>query len=251
MNIIYKVLLSCVTLGLSLGCDAEQSTDNNKDATKIIDTEQKTESKSIELVLVLDKSGSMHGLEADTIGGFNSMIDQQKNNNLKGKVTTVLFNNEYNVLYSQSNLETVTPMTDKDYITGGTTALLDAVGNTLIKVENYDTVKNKESQVVFVVITDGLENASTEFSTQKIKNIISEKQEKDGWKFVFLGANIDAVSAADSIGIDKNNAIKYKNSSSGVRKNFDAVAEFSREAAEESVGSSPSSNWKELVEEDK
>lgn len=203
----------------------------------------------IELVLVLDKSGSMQGLESDTIGGFNSMIKKQKALDVPVHVTAVLFNDKTDVLYASRNIHSVNPLTAKDYEVGGTTALLDAVGNTILKVEREPSVKSRGTKVVFVIITDGLENASAEFSKTKVKQMISDKQEKAGWDFIYLGANIDAVEEADAIGVKKSNAVTYKNTRKGVRANYDAVSAFVAETAERGDADT-SGEWRSYVEED-
>ena len=202
----------------------------------------------IELVLVLDKSGSMQGLESDTIGGFNSMIEKQKALSTPVDVTAVLFNDTTDVLYTHKNIRTVRPLTDKEYEVGGTTALLDAVGNTILKVEREPSVKSRGTKVVFVIITDGLENASEEFTREKVKQMISDKQEKAGWDFIYLGANIDAEKEAANIGVNKKNAVTYRNTKSGVRRNFDAVSAYVAEAVADP--SAESDSWKEHVEKD-
>ena len=138
----------------------------------------------IELVLVLDKSGSMAGLESDTIGGFNSMLEKQKALSIPVDVTAVLFNDQMDVLYTHKNIRYVRPLTAKEYEVGGTTALLDAVGNTILQVERESAVQRKDTKVIFVIITDGMENASTEFSKERIKEMISDKQEMEGWDFI-------------------------------------------------------------------
>ena len=202
----------------------------------------------IELVLVLDKSGSMQGLESDTIGGFNSMIEKQKELAIPVRVTAVLFNDELDVLYTHKDIRYVRPLTAKEYEVGGTTALLDAVGNTILRVEREPAVTREGTKVIFVIITDGMENASTEFSKAKIKEMISDKQEMEGWDFIYLGANIDAVEEADAIGVQRSNAVTYRNTKSGVRANYDAVAAYVEATAE--MGSAESSGWRSHVEED-
>ena len=201
----------------------------------------------IELVLVLDKSGSMQGLESDTIGGFNSMIKKQKALDVPVRVTAVLFNDKTDVLYESRSIHSVHALTEKEYEVGGTTALLDAVGSTILNVDQKGNVK-KGTKVIFVIITDGMENASTEFTKTKVKQMISDKQEKYGWDFIYLGANIDAAEEAGAIGVKKANAVTYRNTESGVRANYDAVSAYVKEAAEmEAVASS---KWRSHVEED-
>ena len=218
-------------------------------AVRSDDVRRAEKPERIELVLVLDKSGSMQGLESDTIGGFNSMIEKQKALSTPVDVTAVLFNDTTDVLYTHKNIRTVRPLTDKEYEVGGTTALLDAVGNTILKVEREPSVKSRGTKVVFVIITDGLENASAEFSKTKVKQMISDKQEKAGWDFIYLGANIDAVEEADAIGVKKSNAVTYKNTRKGVRANYDAVSAFVAETAERGDADT-SGDWRSYVEED-
>ena len=201
----------------------------------------------IELVLVLDKSGYMQGLESDTIGGFNSMIKKQKALDVPVRVTAVLFNDKTDVLYESRSIHSVHALTEKEYEVGGTTALLDAVGSTILNVDQKGNVK-KGTKVVFVIITDGMENASREFTKTKVKQMISDKQEKYGWDFIYLGANIDAAEEAGAIGVKKANAVTYRNTESGVRANYDAVSAYVKEAAE--MGAVASSKWRSHVEED-
>ena len=201
----------------------------------------------IELVLVLDKSGSMQGLESDTIGGFNSMIKKQKALDVPVRVTAVLFNDKTDMLYESRSIHSVHALTEKEYEVGGTTALLDAVGSTILNVDQKGNVK-KGTKVIFVIITDGMENASREFTKTKVKQMISDKQEKYGWDFIYLGANIDAAEEAGAIGVKKATAVTYRNTESGVRANYDAVSAYVKEAAE--MGAVASSKWRSHVEED-
>ena len=190
----------------------------------------------------------MSGLESDTIGGFNAMIEKQKALAVPVRVTTVLFNDTRDVLYERKDIHFVKPLTAKEYEVGGTTALLDAVGNTILRVEREPAVTREGTKVIFVIITDGMENASTEFSKAKIKEMISDKQEMEGWDFIYLGANIDAVEEADAIGVQRSNAVTYRNTESGVRANYDAVSAFVEETAEPSTAEK--GRWRSRVEED-
>ena len=203
---------------------------------------------SMDLVLILDKSGSMYGLEKDTIGGFNSMLDKQRESDLPVKVTAVMFNNAVSTIYERTDLDKVKNITDKEYTPQGTTALLDAVGNTLSQMKTLPDIDAKGNKVLVVITTDGKENASKEWTYAKVKTLISELQEKN-FEFVFLGANIDAAQTAQSIGIKKENAVKYKNTKSGVQANFRAVNAMVADYARS--GSMESKNWKKEVEEDK
>lgn len=219
-------------------------------ADKAVPTDTASAPKRVELVLVLDKSGSMSGLESDTIGGFNSMIEKEKKLDADIHVTTVLFSNDCKLLYDRQRIQAIPPMKDKEYEVGGSTALLDAVGSTILKVDKYEDVaqKDKDTKVLFVIITDGMENASSEFTKAKVKEMISDRQEKQGWEFVYLGANIDAAKEAGSIGINKENAVKYKNTGRGVLANFDALSTFVSERANDTPAEK--SHWKEQVEQD-
>ena len=202
---------------------------------------------SMDLVLILDKSGSMYGLEKDTIGGFNSMLDKQRESNLPVKVTAVMFNNAVSTIYERTDLNKVKNITEKEYTPQGTTALLDAVGNTLSQMKALPDIDAKGNKVLVVITTDGKENASKEWTYGKVKKLISELQEKN-FEFVFLGANIDAAAAAQNIGITKENAVKYKNTKSGVQANFRAVNAM---VADYAAGEMESGRWKKKVEEDK
>lgn len=187
-----------------------------------------------ELVFVLDRSGSMEHLTSETIGGFNSLIEKQKKEENNGEVyvTTVLFDNEYEILHDHMKLSEIKPITSNEYYARGCTALLDAVGTTIKSVSKKI---DSDSKVLFVITTDGYENASKEYDKAKVKKLIQKKQNKEGWKFLFLGANIDAVSEADSIGIRSSRACQPSASKAGVSSSFDAVnglASFMRCAPE-------------------
>ncbi|MBR1863736.1 MAG: VWA domain-containing protein [Ruminococcus sp.] len=181
-----------------------------------------------EMVFVLDKSGSMSGLEKDTVGGFNSMIKKQKGEEGRAYVSTVLFSNDSTVLHDRVKIEDVEPMTDRDYVPAGCTALLDAVGDAIHHIANihkYARPEDVPGKTVFVITTDGMENASTRYSKEKIKSMIEKEQKKYGWEFIFLGANIDAVQAAGSIGISASRAANYKSDGCGTEVLFDTVTE--------------------------
>ena len=179
-----------------------------------------------ELVFILDRSGSMGGLESDTIGGFNSMIKKQKEEEGEANVTTVLFDDKYQVLHDRVNIKDLKDMTSKDYYVCGSTALLDAIGTTIKSVNKKQKELPEEEQaekVIFVITTDGMENASCHYDRDKIKKMIEKKQSKKNWQFMFLGANMDAVSEAGRIGIRADRAVTYANDSYGVRENYAAV----------------------------
>ena len=169
------------------------------------------ENNVTELVFILDKSGSMAGMESDTIGGFNAMIEKQRAQEGKVYVSTVLFSNSSQVLHDRVELESIEPLTEKDYQVGGCTALLDAIGGAVTHIRNIHKYARKEdvpAHTVFIITTDGMENASREFSSKKIKEMISEQEEK-GWEFLFVAANIDAVETANNLGIRKERAANY------------------------------------------
>lgn len=182
-----------------------------------------------ELVFILDRSGSMAGLESDTIGGFNSMIKKQQNETEgNALVSTVLFDHESNVLHDRVPLNDVKPLTQKDYEVRGTTALLDAVGDAIKHVRNIHKYAREEDlpqKTLFVITTDGMENSSVKFSYREIKRLIGKQKEK-GWEFIFLGANIDAVKVASHIGIDARRAVNYHADSHGIEECFGAIGNF-------------------------
>ena len=233
-------VLACLMCMAFAAAAAAKGTD---DAPKAME-----QPKRIELVLVIDKSGSMQGLEKDTIGGFNSMIEKQKKLGINVRVTAVLFNDKTDLLYARRYIQNVRPLTEREYETGGTTALLDAVGGTILKMERSKATECGKTKVIFVIITDGLENASTKFTKQKVKEMISDKQEQDGWDFIYLGANIDAAEEAGAIGVKKANAVTYRKTKSGVRANYDAVNTYVEETAE--GGGTIPAKWRAHVEED-
>lgn len=171
-----------------------------------------------ELVFILDRSGSMRELTQDTIGGFNGMVEKQKKEPGEAFVTTILFDSQYEMLHDHLPLQNIMPITDKEYFARGTTALLDAVGITINAVGarlNHISEEDRPEKVIFVITTDGLENASHEFTYKQIKEMITHQQNKYNWNFIFLGANIDAVSEAAKLGIDPDFARNYEASEAG------------------------------------
>jgi uncharacterized protein YegL len=181
-----------------------------------------------ELVFILDKSGSMGGLEADTIGGYNSMLKKQKA--IKGEcfITTVLFDDGYELLHDRIDIKAVNKISDKDYFVGGSTALLDAIGKTIYKIGNaqkHTDATYRAQKVMFVIITDGQENASQLYCAQKVKKMIEKQKAQYGWEFVFLGANIDAVQTARDFGIDADRAQNYHADSKGIGIQFCEIGE--------------------------
>lgn len=181
-----------------------------------------------ELVFILDKSGSMSGLEKDTIGGYNSMLEKQRKVNGVCVITTVLFDNRYELLHDRIDIRAVRPITEKEYFVGGTTALLDAVGSTIHKIgtAQKNTAEDyRAEKVMFVIITDGEENASRSYSAKRVKEMIQRQKECYGWEFIFLGANIDAVETAGRFGIDADRAVDYVPDAAGTELNFRVMSE--------------------------
>ena len=180
-----------------------------------------------ELIFILDRSGSMAGLEGDTIGGFNSMLKKQKEQPGVARVTTVLFDNEYEVIHDRLDLAAVKPITDKTYFVRGSTALLDAIGRTIHKVDGVlesTELQYRADKILFVIITDGMENASHAFTREQLASLVNQRREM-GWEFIFLGANMDAIAVAQSYGIAQDRSRTYRNDPLGVELNFQAVSD--------------------------
>lgn len=202
-----------------------------------------------ELVFILDRSGSMSGLESDTIGGYNAMLRKQAEAEGEVVLTTVLFDDAFELLHDRINLKAIMPMTDRDYFVRGSTALLDAVGKSIQKIVNVQkgTLEDERPEkTIFVITTDGLENASREYSYEKIRTLIEHQREKEGWEFIFLGANIDAVSEAKRFGIDKSRAAQFHNDQEGVELNYAVVSEAVMELRTKNM---ISDHWKEKIED--
>ena len=180
-----------------------------------------------ELVFILDRSGSMSGLEADTIGGFNGMIEKQKKEKGEVVVSAVLFDDVSEVLYDRVDIKKIPPMTDKQYFVRGCTALLDAVGSSVQYIKNVRKGLPKEERpekTIFIITTDGMENASTMYSYAKVKEMIKKRQAKN-WEFIFLGANIDAAAEADRMGIKASRAVNYTCDAAGTALNYQVLNE--------------------------
>lgn len=180
-----------------------------------------------EIVFVLDRSGSMSGLEKDTIGGYNSFLNQQKQSGTKAVISTVLFDHEIQILHDRLPISDINELTAKDYQPRGCTALLDAVGGSvshIYKLHKKLAAADRPSKTIIVIITDGYENSSKNYTYKKVKDMLSKRQEKDGWEFVFLGANIDAAAEAESFGISRKRAVNYKADSEGTLKNFEMLS---------------------------
>lgn len=186
-----------------------------------------------ELVFILDRSGSMYGLEGDTIGGYNEMLQKQKAVAGECQITTVLFDDKYELLHDRIDIKAVSPLTEKHYYVRGATALLDALGKTVKKIDKAQKNSGEDypaEKVIFIIITDGQENCSLLYSFEKVKALIENKRRSSGWEFIFLGANIDAVETASRFGIGIDRAADYLADEEGTRLNYsimsDAVAEY-------------------------
>jgi uncharacterized protein YegL len=181
-----------------------------------------------ELVFILDRSGSMSGFEADTIGGFNATIEKQKEQEGKVYVSTVLFDNTSEVVHDRINIDDIKPMTRRDYQVRGCTALLDAIGGAIHHIGNihkYARPEDVPEHTIFIITTDGMENASHRYSGDRVKEMIKRQTDKYGWEFIFLAANIDAVETAENIGIRKERAANYRQTKEGVGRSYYAMSE--------------------------
>ena len=181
-----------------------------------------------EIVFILDRSGSMAGLEGDTIGGFNAMIEKQKKEPGEALVSTVLFDNETEVIHDRVALEKIEPLSDQEYYVRGCTALLDAVGGAIHHIGNvhkYAREEDRPEKTLFVITTDGMENASRKYSYEKVRTMIQRQKEKYGWEFIFLGANIDAAKEAARFGISEDRAANYHADSVGTAVIYEAMSE--------------------------
>ena len=203
-----------------------------------------------ELVFILDRSGSMQGLERDTIGGFNAMLEKQKKEPGEAFVSTVLFDDCAEVLHDRVKLSEVRPITEREYFVRGCTALLDAVGGAIRHIGNihkYARPKDVPEHTLFVITTDGMENASRRYSAEKVREMIRHQKERYGWEFLFLGANIDAVETAGALGIDADRAVNYHCDSAGTRLNYEVVGQ----AVAAVRSSAPrDTHWKDAIEKD-
>ena len=181
-----------------------------------------------ELAFILDRSGSMCGLEADTIGGYNAMLEKQKKEAGEAIVTTVLFDDQYELLHDRIDLRGIAPITDREYYVRGSTALLDAIGKTIQKIANIQKRTAPEfraDRVLFVITTDGHENASREYSYSKVKALLERQKKQYGWEFLFLGANIDAIATAQRFGIEADRAVDYHADGEGTQLNYQVLSE--------------------------
>lgn len=203
-----------------------------------------------EIVFIIDRSGSMRGLEKDTIGGFNSMIEKMKKQEGEALISTVLFDHQSEVIHDRVNLEQISELTEEDYYVRGTTALLDAVGDAIHHIANIHKYAREEDipeHTLFVITTDGYENASHRYTYRKVKKMIEEAKAEKQWEFLFLGANIDAARTADQFGIDADKAVNFHNDHAGITLNYEVLSE-----AVGTIRSSEklSSHWKDKINED-
>lgn len=210
----------------------------------------KTKNNLTELVFILDRSGSMSGLEGDTIGGFNAMIAKQKKEEGEAYVSTILFDNVSEVLHDRIDLKEVPKMTAKDYTVRGCTALIDAIGGAIKHIGNihkYARPEDVPAHTMFIITTDGQENASHRFSSDEVKKMIEHQKEKYGWEFLFIGANIDAVETAARFGIERNRAVNYNADSKGTQILYETLsAPICAMRADAAI----SDDWSQNIEED-
>ena len=203
-----------------------------------------------ELVFILDRSGSMCGLEADTIGGFNSMLAKQKREPGGAYISTVLFDDTTQVIHDRLDIRDVAPITEREYFVRGCTALLDAVGGAIHHIGNIHKYARREDipeHTMFVITTDGMENASRRYTLEEVRRMIQRQKAEFGWEFLFLGANIDAVGTAGQMGIGADRAVNFHNDAEGTRLNYDVVSDA---VASVRCSAPLDAHWKDAIEED-
>ena len=208
------------------------------------------EKQLTEIVFILDRSGSMSGLEADTIGGYNAMLEKQKDAPGQALISTVLFDDTVEVIHDRLDIKGVAPITENEYYVRGTTALLDAVGNAIHHIGNihkYARQDDRPENTVIVITTDGMENASRQYNYDRVKKMIERQKEKYGWEFIFLGANIDAVEVAGRFGIGADRASNYHADGEGTQLNYTVVSEALYSIRS---GNGINDDWKESIDKD-
>lgn len=204
----------------------------------------------VECVFILDRSGSMAGLESDTIKGFNSLLNKQREEEGEAIITTILFDHTIEILHDRINVKSITNITEKEYYVRGSTALLDAIGMTIEKIVNVQKATLKEHQsekVLFVITTDGMENSSRKYNYKMIKKMIEHQKKKYHWEFIFMGANMDAINVASNFGIDANRAVNYHSDIKGTNLNYQAM---NKVMSDFRVNDSIDDDWKKEVDED-
>ena len=209
-----------------------------------------------EIVFILDRSGSMSGLEKDTIGGYNSLMEKQKKEEGEAIISTVLFDDRSEVLHDRVSLDKISPMTEEEYYVRGCTALLDAVGGAIHHIGNvhkYAREEDRPEKTLFIITTDGQENASKKYSYDKVKKMVERQKKKFGWEFLFLGANIDAVGEAARFGIQANRAVKYECDEVGTELNYHVLSKTVskvRSCAVCDMDAILDDDWQKEIEED-
>lgn len=197
--------------------------------------------KMLDVVFILDRSGSMSGSENNTITSFNEYLEKEKKNNFKTRITTILFSDNYSYLHKGLDVSKVSPLTNEDYYVGGCTALYDAIGSSINYIDKLDTDK-----VMFIIITDGYENASREFNNKKIRKMIKDHP---NYEFIYIGADIDSYSSAGNIGINSNNIANYKKDKRGTKLLFESIGEYESCMMNDKVSSSWKSNLEEYIKQ--
>lgn len=209
-----------------------------------------------EIVCILDKSGSMSGLERDTIGGYNAMLEKQKKEEGEACISTILFSDYSKVIHDRANIEEVRPITEKEYSVDGCTALLDAIGDAIKHIKNvhkYIREEDRPEKTLFIITTDGQENSSKKYSYEKIKKMVEHQKEKYGWEFIFLGANIDAIAEAARFGIHEDMAVNFNCDGPGIAKSYMALSETVscvRKVKNGRIDMALGKDWKREIEED-
>lgn len=204
----------------------------------------------IECVFILDRSGSMAGLESDTIAGFNGLLNKQRDEDGEALITTVLFDHEYELLHDRINVKSIQNISDKEYYVRGSTALLDAIGLTIDKIGNVQKmtrIEDRADKVLFVITTDGMENSSRKYNYAKIRQMIENQKRKYQWEFIFMGANMDAIGMASKFGIDSNRAVNFHSDKKGTQLNYESM---SKVVSNLRMSKSIDDDWKNEIDED-